>query len=331
MNISILNEAMPVPGRLNEDTCGIYSSGATDWLFVADGAGQRVHTQQTADLFAGFGEHTTAGRFAAGLVQQTFEIFAPHYDPGELLLQANRDLHGKLCGLYGSLSAAALRQHEPALIPYLDEDPRLLRLALPVCVATAVQLDRHTGRLRCAHAGDTALYLFHQDGRVTQPTSARISSHDDEALRLAVQMQRERGLAHLADALTLPEVAEANRRNGLYHNYVDDHGQPDLNVGFGVINGLPVLEAYLYRFELPLTDVTGVLVCSDGFPWPAPLDESAEARQARLNAMRARIERDGLRGYYAALRACEQADSDRDQYPRFKVHDDCTAVYVALD
>ncbi|MBZ0299540.1 MAG: protein phosphatase 2C domain-containing protein [Anaerolineae bacterium] len=329
MKIAMLNEAAPIPGRMNEDACAIFSSGDQIALLVADGAGQRMKTTQTTALFERLGTGTTSARFAAQLTRGVFEANL-HRAPNEILLRANAALRQEMDSVYGELSAAALRQHEPQLAPYLDEDPRLFRMALAVCVATAVQIDRRARTLDYAHAGDTALLLFHADGRISEPTRDPVGHYDEAALKQAQQIQAEHGAPHLADVLDDPRVREANWRNGLYHNYVDGQGAVDPNLGVGVINGLPELTAYIQQDTLDLTGVEGVLVCSDGFPWPAPLDEPAEERAARLQSMRERIEHDGLEGYYVALRATERADFTRDLYPRFKIHDDCTAVYVTL-
>jgi serine/threonine protein phosphatase PrpC len=327
MRISTLTEAMP--GRLNEDSCGAYSDGEIISCFVADGAGQRMKTTQTAALFERFGTGTSAARFAALVMRSVFEQ-SVRDDPGDVLLDANATLHDWMCTVYGELSAEALREHEPQLARYIDEDPRLFRMALACCVATAVRIDLRARQLDYAHAGDTALYLFHDDGRVSSPTGDQMGNHDADALKLALHIQKQRGAAHLADVLDDPRVLEANWRNGLYHNYVDMHGHIDRSVGVGILNGLPQLEAYMQRETLDLDGICGVLVCSDGFPWPAPLDESAEAKTARYQLMRDHIQRGGLTEYYQVLRAVEREDSGRDAYPRFKIHDDCTAVYIEL-
>jgi hypothetical protein len=158
-----------------------------------------------------------------------------------------------------------------------------------------------------------------------------MGNHDGEVFQLARKLQAESGAANLADVLDHVQVAEANRLNGLYHNYVDAQGATDLKVGVGVINGLPELETYLQRGTIDLHEVSGVLLCTDGFLWPAPLDESIADREKRFQNMRERIERDGLRGYYRDLRAVQAADAIRDAYPRFKIHDDCTAIFVELE
>ena len=328
MRLSLIHEPAPIPGRPNEDTCGVYSDGTRVSLFVADGASQRLTTTQTAALYDRFGDHTTGGRFAAMMMHEVFEGFHHNDLPADRLIEANKGIAAVLSGVYGDLSAEAFLHLEPQLAPYLDDDPRLFRLALPVCVVTAVEIDLSQHQLTYAHAGDTALFLFHRDGRVTSPTGDQMGNHDAEALGLARQIQIEQGAAHLADVLDDPRVIDRNKRNGLYHNYIDEHGQTDRRVGVGVLNGLPQLEAYIQQGVLDLSDVSGLLVCSDGFPWPAPLEESDDEKAARFRLMRDIIERDGLRGYFEALRATEQADSTRDRYPRFKIHDDSTGIYV---
>lgn len=330
MKISILYEAAPIPNRLNEDACGVYGDGEMISLFVADGAGQRSPTTRTRPIFERFGPGTTAGRFASLMVREGFELYYRWDDPRDLLIDVNRDIHHLLRSVYGSVTPEALVRHEPQLAPLIEHDPRLFRLALPVCVATAVQIDGPARRLEYAHAGDTCLLIFYSDGRIADPTSDQMGNHDAEALKLAQKVQKERHLPHLADALGDPRVVAANQYNGLYHNYTGKNGQPDLRVGVGVLNGLPELEAYMQHGTLDLNGVSGVLVCSDGFPWPAPLRETAELKVSRHRFMRSTIERVGLQGYYEMLRTVERTDSTRDQYPRFKIHDDCTAIYIEL-
>jgi hypothetical protein len=46
--------------------------------------------------------------------------------------------------------------------------------------------------------------------------------------------------------------------------------------------------------------------------------------------MRALIEAEGVAGYVDRLRAEEATDPERTRYPRPKVHDDATAIYVRL-
>jgi serine/threonine protein phosphatase PrpC len=289
---------------------------------VADGAEMQLKTSKTAALF---GPDHDAAAYAAQVMRDT-RAGAEDAPPREILLKANSTLASQWQTIYGDLSAESLAKAEPALADELKPDPRRVRWALPVCVATVACVDLDANVLRFAHAGDTGLLLFMKDGSVSAPAMNQMRHHEENTLFFAQSLQLRQKAAHLADVLDDPRVKALN--NALYHNYVDENGDTDLNVGVGVVNGLPQLEHYIQTAELDISEVSGILLCSDGFLWPAPLDESDDDRAARLKQMRERIERDGLQAYYQALRAAEAADSGRDQFPRFKIHDDATAVYL---
>ncbi len=323
MHLTTLSDAAVMPDHRNEDAFWADLNGDHALLMVADGASRRLKTSRTRDLF---GPDTTAARFAAQVVRETMAD-AASAAPHDLLIQANERLAAHWRSVYGDLSAESLAQQEPALADDLRSDPRHIRWALPVCVATVARVDQAQQQLSFAHAGDTALLLFHRDGRVTAPTINQMKYHEDNTLFFALSLQRRQQAAHLADVLDDPRVKALN--NALYHNYVDENGDIDLNVGVGVVNGLPQLDEYMQTAEVDISAVSGILLCSDGFLWPAPLDESEADCAARLQAMRTTIERDGLEAYCESMRAVEAADAGRDQYPRFKIHDDATAVYLS--
>ena len=325
MRLSTLNEAAPIANRLNEDTCYVRSNGTETLVMVADGAGQRLSTTKTDAMLNWLGTPITAARFAALTILNAARDYD---DPQDILLQANENIAWNWEHIYGELSAAALCQHEPQLAADLNDDARLIRLALPVCVATAVRINSQTRQLDYAHVGDTMLLIFHDDGRISTPTTDQMGIYDERALAMAVRIQAETGAPHMVDVVADPRVVEINRRNGLYHNYVDEQGKPDVKVGVGVINGLPEMEAYMECGSIDLHDVSSILLSTDGGLWPAPLNETPTDRVARYQHMRELIECDGLTGYYEQLRAIEAADSAHDRYPRFKTQDDCTAVFV---
>ena len=318
MRLSILHEASPA--HPIEDACLALCDGSRALLLAVDGAAQRLTTSATDALCAG----QSGAAFAAALTR-TVVASDPWADPAALLLRANDALRAALESVYGTLTAEAIAAREPQIAAAWADDPRRVRLALPVCVATLAQIDLRAGTIRWAHAGDTALYLFAHDGTVIEATTDQMGPHDRAALALALHRQAMCGAPHLADVLADPAVLEANRTNGLYHNYVGPDGAPD-PAGVGVINGLPELAHYIETGTTSLEEIGAALVCTDGFPWPAAWDEDDSGRAERLRAMRGRIRRDGLRGYYDALMAAQAADATRDQFPRFGIHDDTTAV-----
>lgn len=324
---ALFSQPAPIAGRVNEDVGYCAFDDETVVMLVADGAGQRLKTTLTHDLFDG----QSAARYAARLVRDTVAYSGLQCDPVEVLLNANDRLYECLCQVYGDLTAEAMLHHEPQLAEELMADERLIRLALPICVTTLVRVDLYSSRLWFAHAGDTALFLFHEDGTVTQVTDDHVArEHDNQALYTARTIQQEHNLERLSDVLNHPNVQRANRKSGLYHNYVDSHGQTNASLGVAVVNGLPELGDYLQRGEVSIDGVRALLVCSDGFIWRERWGESESETEQRWQMMRQRIESDGLAGYVAALRAIEQVDSACNLYPRFKVHDDVTAVYLEI-
>ncbi len=324
LKTSIISESANMPGRLNEDACCLHLEAERALAVVADGAAQRLPTTRTEMLF---GEHLGGARFASYL---TCAVAGDlwHQHPVDILLTANQTLNQRLSEVYGEVSATAFGQAEPELAEAFKDDDRLLRLALPACVATAVRVDMPAQALDFAHAGDTTLLIFYANGDIREPTVDQAGDHDNRALYVARTLQAEQNLPHFEDALPHENVQAANRKNGIYHNYVDSSGATKLELGIGVINGLPELADYLQHERLSLEGVAAILVCSDGFLWPSRWGESETEKAERYQHMRQQIEQTGLSAYVQALRAIETEDSTRDLYPRFKIHDDATAIYM---
>lgn len=331
MRVSILCEPAPIAGRLNEDACVFWSDEHSATAAAIDGATQRVDVPA---LYAAPGdgsgaERVTGARFAAQLTRRVLFQNADR-DPAAMLLAAYTALRAHLERV-GAFDAAALARLAPQHAVLLAADPRLIRLMLPACVATVVTLDLRTRAARFAHVGDTALFVFHTDGRVSQPTTDQVRQHDEAALAAARAVQAEEHLPHLADVVRHTRVVRINQHNGLYHNYVDERGTPDPSVGVGVIDGLPEMRAYMQTGTVDLTPAAGLLVCSDGFLLPAPWRETPEQAGERLRTMRDLLFAEGIAGYAAHLRRVQASDPHLDRFPRFKQHDDTSAIFVELD
>lgn len=321
----------PVKGRVNEDACYFVTNTDESLAVVIDGASQRIKLPQLDTLIdaAGLPANATAAAFVA---TQTRNFIAgnTHLPPEELIIGANDHLRARLETVINPLSAAAIAALLPEYADMLWDDPRLLRLMLPACVVTVARINHAENTLDFAHIGDTALIAFYESGEVEQVTADQMDRHDRDALKLALNVQAEAGAAHLSDVLDHPRVATKNEGNGIYHNYVDDNGATDQRLGVGVIDGLPEISAYIQTGQLSLDGVESLLLCSDGFPLPAPLDESDTQRTQRLKDMHRHISQHGLRDYVDHLRQVEADDWHRDAFPRFKVHDDATGLLLRL-
>lgn len=320
--------------HLTEDAsyAGLYEHQVV--MVVADGAPQRLQPvasmQPLLARFAPrFGAEVTPSGIASRLVCATVaECLArePSFPLGEAIRQANQRLGDALRDIYGDLEAETLLRHEPAFT-ILAEDARYRRLLLPACTYTAVRINLSEQTFEVAHGADSALFVFWEDGSVEQVTPDQMRPHDDAFRQLWLETGDQPAEHPFFRALGDNAARELNRRNGLFHNYVDAQGQPDPAVGVSVVNGLPEIEHYMFQVRRPLAGARALLVTSDGVFWPAPPDETAEATHNRLHTMRQRIEQDGLAGYIAALRAEEQRlMASGVPY----THDDATAVFTQL-
>ncbi len=317
-----------------EDALYVSTDGIRLTLMVADGAPQRLKTTHSlAPLLMEGGQSIKPGRYASHLAREITARMAdkPHVTPREMALMANTSLRQQLERVYVRLTAEAVLAVEPTLTP-LRQDPRFIRWILPVCCYTVVTIDLVSGAVHYAHAGDTAIFACYRDGHTEQVTPDQMAQHDHKVRARIRDLMQTVDIRSRDDLAPYREELQAiDQYNGIYHNYEDEHGAPDLTVGVGVINGLPQLEHYLVEGALDADDLQGLIVASDGMFWPSPLDETPEARADRINRMGHHILAHGLRSYVQALRAEEAADSDGRRYQMFGSHDDATAAVVIFD
>jgi serine/threonine protein phosphatase PrpC len=318
-----------------EDTYFVHHNGQHLTLMVADGTPQRLKTTGSLKpILTQYGNGTKPGRYAASLTRDVVAektITDPQMPVRDIPLVANQRLREELESVYGDISSTAVLHKEPNL-DKLQDDPRFVRLILPACCITVARLDLHQGTLSYAHGGDTALFLLHRDGRTVQITPDQMVQHDDKMrLERRYVLQKHQPKDEIEFRALATNAQAINIDNGIYHNYEDEHGNTDVALGVGVINGLPQLEAYLVADTLSIDDLEGMVLTSDGMFWPAPLDETAEEAQARVNHMGNLIRQRGLDGYLQALHEEELADTSGERYQHFGKLDDATAIHVQLE
>ena len=326
--VSIVYQAAPTENRVNEDAYHFATDSTESLIAVIDGASQRIKLpilQKLVDK-AGLPEETTPPAFVA---QHTAKFIKEHpqLSPFDLIVGANQSVRQELASVFNPFTLENIVRVIPEYAAMLRDDPRLLRLLLPACVLTVAKINYADNLLTYAHVGDTALFVFYKDGHVQKITSDQMISHDGRALRFAQNVQMEKQAPHLYDVVHLPEVIEQNMKNAIYHNYVDEQGAVNPSLGVGVIDGLPELASYVEVGELKLENVEGILLCSDGMLL-APLDESQTEEQKRYQTMKDSIIKHGLQTHIEQLRQVEVQDAYCDLYPRFKIHDDVSAIYL---
>jgi hypothetical protein len=319
-----------------EDTYFVNHNGEHLTLMVADGALQRLKTTGSMKpILKQYGDTTKPGQYASSLIRDVtaeLSITAPHIPIQEIPLAANQRLNDALKSVYGDVSRTAVTEIEPTLASKLQEDPRFVRLILPACCITIARLDLKNGTLDYTHGGDTALFLLYRDGHTVQATPDQMAQHDNKVRRQRLQIMKEHNPKDLAEFRALTSDAQVlNINNGIYHNYEDEHGNIDPSVGVGIINGMPQLESYLINDTISLDNLEGVVATSDGMFWPAPLDETDEQAENRVNHMGNLIRQHGLKGYLQALHTAMLSDEYGEPYRNFVKLDDATAIHVQLE
>jgi len=329
------------PGRLNEDAWLAMQAGPRgDRIVIAalDGATTRLTPPALRRELDALGADLTPAAYAARTVRDSLARQVGAGLPDEartLLLEANADLGRDLLRLFGALTLEALQLPEE-IYPKLKDDPRLVRLGLPACVATLAVYDGAEHTLHYAHAGDSLLLIVYTDGRIRLPTQPDDAPFDPARAERVRQLRTYYPGMSYRELMEQPEARRSNMHAALYHNFVDELGLPQPSQGIGVLNGLPELRYFIQTGTIPLVGVELVAVLTDGLEWPADADEvfaptpgEASARMdERRNFMAQAIRREGLAGYLALLREAEESDPDHERYPRIKTHDDAAGVML---
>ncbi|MFW5501429.1 MULTISPECIES: protein phosphatase 2C domain-containing protein [unclassified Maridesulfovibrio] len=99
-----------------------------------------------------------------------------------------------------------------------------------------------------------------------------------------------------------------------------------MNLDYGVFNGEPEAINFLKTGNHDLTNVSNILLFTDGLLMPneKPWEERAYSEQVDL------FRQSGLKGLRDQIRNIEATDLNCCTYPRFKTHDDIAAVAINL-
>lgn len=181
--------------------------------------------------------------------------------------------------------------------------------ALPTASFQLVRLE--DGELAVYGLGDCRLFLAGAAGAAFE-TNGAYSKAESEGARRAVAQAG--GLTAWRSLAEEPVVREALRRSRARHN------QPGGSVW--TLGSAPEAAAHLSTWQFSLALPARGLLCTDGFS--ALADKYGRYDGAQL--IRAASEH-GLATLMAELRLIErEEDPDGQQYPRFKVSDDATAL-----
>ncbi len=181
----------------------------------------------------------------------------------------------------------------------LDERHKLWSTSLAV-----VHLDGN--RLEYCQTGDALILFIFKDG------GYKVITPDIDIDRDTLHLWKEMQLS--PDAVIQDVLAEQIHKVRL-----------EMNISYGVLNGEPeALEFIRHGYE-DLTDVSDILLFTDGLQLPRenPLEEQDWQSFVKL------YRQGGLQVVRDHVRHLQQQDPACRKYPRFKIHDDIAAVAIS--
>ncbi|MWV46119.1 hypothetical protein GRF59_21085 [Paenibacillus sp. HJL G12] len=239
----------------------------------------------------------TGGRLASQLLKQFFEELASgdRRDLETLTIEANSRLGAKM------------RESDIQM----DRKSELWTAAMALVRIT----DHH---IEYVQAGDCMLMALYRDGSVRTITRDHVS-HIGE---ISMETWRQGIASGIRTKAALWEQVQPQ--------LLGNKDKMNTDNGYSVLNGLPDADRYLESGRINRIQLAGLLLVTDGlfYPeeWPNP-----EAGAERLDEKLLRsVASDGLERYAEWLLALEQDDPECIRYPRFKISDDKSGVWITF-
>ena len=330
--LEIFSQPSPVKWRSNEDAWLVVESSPNPEIImiaVIDGAGVRKPLSSLLDYLQNHYPSLTPAAFSANVVKQ--ELISqmrkqPENSLYEYLINANIVLRNSIEEIIGSFDPAKILA---GVDDSLKSEDRNIRLVLPACVVTLARFNMKTFQVEFAHVGDTSLLEADVDGNVILHTNDQMGRFDKHAFEEILQLQKKLGLPHFKDAIQLPEGRQYIVESGLHLNFVNEFGMTDRTQGCGVLNGLPEMKDYIESGVININEKTSsFLFLSDGLELLSPLHEETSRRAKRFDRTAELIQQSGLRGLYNKMSKMAESDPYFDRYPRTKIQDDATGIYL---
>ncbi|MBT9156584.1 MAG: hypothetical protein DDT37_01571 [Firmicutes bacterium] len=172
--------------------------------------------------------------------------------------------------------------------------------------------------LEIAQIGDAVVEILYADGRAVLATPDQLATVSETTRQKCIEARAAgcNSPSELMDFLR-PHLV-ANRRLA---------NRPG---GYGVLNGMPAAADFIFSQRIPLADITGVLLMTDGLRTKGTVPfVRDEADGLGVEAVVKHVHSMGLAGYISWLLSLEQEDSTCLRYPRVKVSDDKTAIWLS--
>ena len=332
-SVEIITHPSLVKNRINEDAYLLWESpGYLDSVVsaVIDGAGMRLPFPALTNKLHRLWPTLSAASFAANTVKKSVlkQIQKePERDLREVLLTANDDLYKEIEKVIGKFD---IYDELSKVGSAWANDSRNIRLILPACAVTLTRLDLVNGNMDFAHLGDTSLLEIRHNGKVIRHTTDQMGEFDQTAFKLILDYQKRESLPSFRDAVMTDEGRQFVIKSGIHLNYVDEHGKTKINEGCGVINGLPEARDYIETGTIPVdpSKTLGFVLMSDGLELLPPLQEDVLQQESRINLVGSIVQNMGIRELYNRMSIMAENDPLFDTYPRTKLKDDATGIFL---
>lgn len=174
----------------------------------------------------------------------------------------------------------------------------------------------HENYVEYAQAGDCMIIAFYTDGGVRVLTRDQVEAIDKRSMK-AWQDGASQGIT------SREQLWEQVKPTILQNKY-------DMNTlqGYSVLSGEPELAGLLESGRINRIRLGALLMISDGLFLPR---ETGGERRSEMENLARRIRDDGLSAYARWLLETERQDPECRKYPRFKVSDDKTGIYIDFE
>ncbi|MEC0241234.1 protein phosphatase 2C domain-containing protein [Paenibacillus dokdonensis] len=239
----------------------------------------------------------TGGRLASQLLQRYFEQLTSEdcRDLETLTNEANFQLGEEM-------RVSGIR---------MDDKRELWTAAIAIIRIT----DHH---IEYAQAGDCMLMALYRDGSVRTITRDHVSHIGDVPMTtwkegIASGIRTKAALREKVQPLLLRNKDKMN---------TDD--------GYSVLNGLPDAEKYIEYGKINRIQLAGLLLVTDGLFYPEEWPNTASENEKLDEKLLRRVASDGLENYAEWLLSLEKDDPECIRYPRFKISDDKSGVWITF-
>lgn len=236
---------------------------------------------------------------------------------GATSLVAYRDEHGLTGGkLAASIAKQTFAHNTKPLITVAIEANRAIRetmLSKKLDVTNTAHLWStsmasiriHDTNIECISIGDALILAIYENG--THKLLLPYENHDQETLTMWYHMPDKKG-KNIREVLKEQMMKVRN----------------NTNVTYGSMNGQPVAESFFSQTTVPLTNIASLVLFTDGLFIPTKNPSEPEDWQTFVDLYQA----SGLEGILQHVRKLESEDPDLIDYPRFKQHDDVSAIAI---